>query len=236
MIGVGLDPVELIAPVDHVVGRIEGSGPGFSLEEIAETRERMLAAVRGEAADVIAAACEALPGAIITVDAGAHMLPATLLAARPRRFLISNGLASMGFAVPAALAAALERPGEPVLAFCGDGGMAYHAAELETAARLGAKLIVVVLNDSSLSLIRIKQEARGYTRSPLSFGPTDFAALAEAYGVRGVHARHAGRGAGRRPRRRSRHGDRRPHQRRRVRRRPHSDPGPVEHADARPRA
>jgi acetolactate synthase-1/2/3 large subunit len=66
--------------------------------------------------------------------------------------------------------------------------MAYHAAELETAVRCGAKVIVVVLNDAGLSLIRIKQEAKGYTRRPLSFGRTDFAQLATAHGVRGVTA------------------------------------------------
>ena len=45
--------------------------------------------------------------------------------------------------------------------------MAYHAAELETARRMGVRVIVVVFNDSSLSLIRIKHEARGRGRQPL---------------------------------------------------------------------
>ena len=98
----------------------------------------------------------------------------------PRRFLISNGLATMGFAVPAAVAAA--RHGL-ALAITGDGGMAYGAFELETAVRLGARVLVVVIDDASLSLIRIKHEAKGHDRSSLDFGPVAFDALAAGLGV-----------------------------------------------------
>ncbi len=122
----------------------------------------------------------------LAVDAGAHMFAATWFwrASEPRRFLISNGLATMGFAVPAALAAACQHGF--AVALTGDGGMAYDAFELETAARLGLKLIVVVLNDASLSLIRIKHEAKGHDRGRLDFGPVRFDALAAALGVTGV--------------------------------------------------
>jgi acetolactate synthase-1/2/3 large subunit len=116
------------------------------------------------------------------------MFPCTsfLRPASPRRFLISNGLATMGFAVPAAVGAALARPGELSVAFTGDGGVAYHGHELETARRVGAKVVVVVFNDSSLSLIRIKQEAKGFTRRPLNFGLTRFDLFAAALGAHGV--------------------------------------------------
>jgi acetolactate synthase-1/2/3 large subunit len=127
-------------------------------------------------------------GATISVDAGSHMFPATNFARPegPNRFLISNGLATMGFAVPAAIGAALSRPDAPSVALSGDGGMAYNSHELETAAREGARVIVVVFNDASLSLIRIKQEAKGFARHPLDFGPIDFAALARSLGVAGA--------------------------------------------------
>ena len=124
------------------------------------------------AVEAVEAALEAAPGSTtVTVDAGAHMFAATWFwrSTLPRRFLISNGLATMGYAVPAAVAAALARPGEPVLAFTGDGGFLLHGAELETAARLGAKIIVIALNDSSLSLIRIKQEDKRYRRAAVDF-------------------------------------------------------------------
>ena len=100
---------------------------------------------------------------IAAVDAGAHMFAATWFwrAHAPRRFLISNGLATMGFAVPAAVAAAGTAL---AVAITGDGGMAYGAFELETAVRLGARVLVVVIDDASLSLIRIKHEAKGHDR------------------------------------------------------------------------
>jgi acetolactate synthase-1/2/3 large subunit len=119
---------------------------------------------------------------IVAVDAGAHMFAATWFwrARAPRRFLISNGLATMGFAVPSAIAAA--RDGLAV-AITGDGGMAYGAFELETAVRLDARVLAVVIDDASLSLIRIKHEAKGHGRSSLDFGPIGFAAMAAGLGV-----------------------------------------------------
>ncbi len=173
----------------------------WSKAAIAAIRTEMLDAIRVaapgslSALEVIEAVQAAAPSdAVVTVDAGAHMLAATWgwRSHRPRRFLISNGLATMGFAVPAALAAALADPAAPVIAFTGDGGFLLHAAELETAVRLGARILVVVLNDAGLSLIRIKQEDRRYRRTAVDFGPIDAAGLGRALGTAGVVARSAG--------------------------------------------
>lgn len=123
----------------------------------------------------------------VTVDAGAHFLavmpywPAT----EPFRVLISNGLATMGFAVPAAIGAALARPGEPVLALTGDGGAAMALAELETIARLDLPITVVVFNDSALSLIEIKQGDGHGGDDAVRFGNVDFALIARAVGLDG---------------------------------------------------
>ena len=109
---------------------------------------------------LVETAIAALPDTITTtVDAGAHFLAVMPLwpVSEPFRLLISNGLATMAFAVPAAIGAAIARPGEPVLAFTGDGGMSMTMAELETIARLQLPITVVVFNDATLSLIRIKQ-------------------------------------------------------------------------------
>ena len=78
------------------------------------------------------------PGTIATVDAGAHMLVAMPLweVGEPHEALISSGLATMGFALPAAIAAAIARPGRRVACLVGDGGLAMTLAELETLARL----------------------------------------------------------------------------------------------------
>jgi acetolactate synthase-1/2/3 large subunit len=121
----------------------------------------------------------------VTVDAGAHFLAVMPFwpVAEPRRLLISNGLATMGYALPAAIGAALARPGEPVLCLVGDGGLGMTMAELETAARLDLPLTVVVFNDSALSLIRIKQGEGGGGPGAVAYRPTDFAALARAQGL-----------------------------------------------------
>jgi acetolactate synthase I/II/III large subunit len=137
--------------------------------------------------DVVTTARAHAPhAAVATVDSGAHMLAVMplWLADEPRRLLISSGLATMGYALPAAIGAALAAPGRPVIAFTGDGGLGMTLMELETAVRLRLRVVVIVFNDASLSLIKIKQlpesqggdEATGYAR-------TSFAAAAAAIGA-----------------------------------------------------
>jgi acetolactate synthase-1/2/3 large subunit len=209
--GAGAD--SYLAPVARVAGDLPASvgelaarlsaapGAGLAENEVVDFRERALASLRLDPEQplpgwrIVETLDAVLPaGATISVDAGSHMFPATNFARPegPNRFLISNGLATMGYALPAAIGAALARPEAPSVALTGDGGMAYNSHELETAVREGARVIVVVFNDSSLSLIRIKQEAKGFARRPLDFGPTDFAALAAALGVAGTVVADAG--------------------------------------------
>lgn len=137
--------------------------------------------------DLVKAAAQVAPSNITAcVDAGAHFLaimpfwPVT----EPNRLLISNGLATMGYSVPAAIGAALARPGEPVLSFVGDGGMGMTLAELETIARLNLPITVIVFNDASLSLIEAKQldESHGGSDA-VDYNLTDFAVIAKAMGL-----------------------------------------------------
>ena len=99
-------------------------------------------------------------GTRLTVDAGAHMfsLLAGWQAHEPFGVLKSNGLSTMGYALPAAIASCLEEPERPVLACSGDGGLLMCLSELTTAVERGCRLVVVVLNDAALSLIDIKQQ------------------------------------------------------------------------------
>ncbi|MBI3634899.1 MAG: thiamine pyrophosphate-binding protein [Candidatus Rokubacteria bacterium] len=115
------------------------------------------------------------PGTIATCDAGAHMVPVTAFwhAVAPREFLVSNGLATMGFALPAAIAAALAAPDRRVLAFTGDGGLLIAAAEMETAARLGLPIVVIVFDAASL------HAGPDWPALARSFGWTAFAAGSE---------------------------------------------------------
>jgi acetolactate synthase I/II/III large subunit len=208
------EPVSGYAPAYTLCGEVEplvggltaalarqcGHSAVWSIDEVAELRSRLLGAVRIDAPgsltalDVVELVQAGAPAdAIVTVDAGAHMLAATWgwRSNRPRSFLISNGLATMGFAVPAAVAAALAMPDRAVVAFTGDGGLLLHGSELETAVRVRARLLVVVVNDSGLSLIRIKQQERRYRRAAVDFGPIDAAGFGRSLGAAGFTARTA---------------------------------------------
>ena len=129
------------------------------------------------------------PETIATVDAGAHMLVAMPLweVPEPRRLLVSSGLATMGYALPAAIAAALCAPQVPVVAFTGDGGLGMTLAEIETAVRLSLRIIVIVFNDAVLSLIKLKQKPAGQGGDDaVRYRPVSFAAAATAMGAAGT--------------------------------------------------
>jgi acetolactate synthase-1/2/3 large subunit len=98
---------------------------------------------------------------------------------------------SLGWAFPAALGAQCAASGRKVLCFTGDGGFYYHLPELETARRCGIPVTVVVNNNSGFGqnlsgVRRIAGNRPGRGEALVRFGPTDFAAVAQSFGVRGV--------------------------------------------------
>lgn len=99
--------------------------------------------------------------------------------------LLDNALATMGAGLPSAMMAAMLYPSRRVLAVCGDGGFMMNSQELETAARLGLNLVVLILQDNAYGMIRWKQAVDGYSDFGLTFGNPDFVAYAKAYGVQG---------------------------------------------------
>ncbi len=99
--------------------------------------------------------------------------------------LLDNALATMGAGLPSAMMAAMLYPERRVLAVCGDGGFMMNSQELETAARLGLSLVVLILQDNAYGMIRWKQAVDGYSDFGLTFGNPDFVAYAKAYGVKG---------------------------------------------------
>ena len=135
---------------------------------------------------VVTIAAAQLAGKVrVTVDAGAHMLPAMMLwpASEPNEILISNGLSTMGFALPAAIGAGLLDRSRPVVALTGDGGLLICMGELATLVRERLKVIVIVLNDSSLSLIEIKQQARRLESAGVGLGDLNWSRIAEGFGI-----------------------------------------------------
>jgi acetolactate synthase-1/2/3 large subunit len=144
---------------------------GFTAQRVVEIAASRLAPVAGR----------------VTVDAGAHMFPATMLwpVSEPNGMLISNGLSTMGFALPAAIGAALIDRERPVVALTGDGGLLMCAGELLTAVREGLRIITIVFSDASLSLIEIKQQARQLPPAGVALGAIDWPALAGSFGIPG---------------------------------------------------
>jgi acetolactate synthase-1/2/3 large subunit len=144
----------------------------------------------------------------VTTDVGSVKLVTTQAwqAYVPLTFLESNGLSAMSYSVAAAMAARLRFPDRPVVCTVGDGGFSMTMAEIETCVRERLPFLTVVYNDSSLSLIDVAQQRRGYPTVGVRYGPIDFAAAAEAMGAwaRRVermdqldHAVREGRAAGR---------------------------------------
>ncbi len=182
---------------------LAGVGSDWRPDEIAQARQAWAASLangpgggnRGISPQAVVELAQAACRAAgrhprVSVDAGAHMFPATSFwaAEEPGDLLISNGLASMGFALPAGIAAALYDPERGAVAFTGDGGLLMCMGELATAAALGVKLTVVVFNDATLSLIDIKKGERALPEGGLDWPMVDFAAVMAGCGGLGLRA------------------------------------------------
>lgn len=107
---------------------------------------------------------EVLPrDGIMTCDVGAHthLIGQLWPTPAPGLQIMTNGWSTMGFGIPAAIAAKLCAPKQTVCAVVGDGGFLMTVGELATAVRYKVKIVVVVLTDNDLALIRIKQQKKG---------------------------------------------------------------------------
>ena len=143
---------------------------------------------------VIADLASALgPDDIVVSDVGAHKVWLARLfpTERPNTVVISNGLASMGIAVPGAIAAKLVHPDRKVVAFCGDGGFLMNVQELETAKRLRTPIVIVVLVDERLGVIEVNEQRQFGRTFGTEFGNPDFVQLAQAFGIAGYAAEGA---------------------------------------------
>ncbi|MBT3352218.1 MAG: thiamine pyrophosphate-binding protein [Nitrospinaceae bacterium] len=185
--------VEVVADLADSLSALAESVPaseGWNLEDLDSYRAMRSAPLfsKGEGlmpGAVVRIARECLPDSgIMTADAGSHKVLAsdTWETRRPRGFLTSSGLGSMAVGLPAAIAAKLVEPQTPVLCLTGDGGFLMRLGDLETAARVGAAIVVVVFNDGFLNLIKIKQDTRNFQRLGTDFGNTDYVAVAQGLG------------------------------------------------------
>ncbi|HLR63513.1 MAG TPA: acetolactate synthase large subunit [Lentibacillus sp.] len=122
--------------------------------------------------------------AIAISDVGAHKMWMARMyhTYQPNTCLISNGLASMGVAVPSAIAAKMVNPERNVVAVCGDGSFQMTGAELETAKRLELPIIVLMWRDNGYGLIEWHQLKKFDRSSYIKFGNPDYQQLAASYG------------------------------------------------------
>jgi acetolactate synthase I/II/III large subunit len=109
----------------------------------------------------------------------------------PNTLPLDNALATMGAGLPSAIMATILFPQRRVLAVCGDGGFMMNSQEMETAVRLGANLVVLIIQDNAYGMIRWKQAADGFADFGLSFGNPDFVKYAESYGAQGMRVETA---------------------------------------------
>lgn len=127
---------------------------------------------------------------ILISDVGDHKvsIARTYQPKMPNRLVMSNGLATMGIAIPGCIGAKLACPDTPVIAVTGDGGALMNFAELETARRLGLSFLVIVINNSMLKL-EVKQMEKKFGESyGVTFQNPDFVKLAESFGIEGKRA------------------------------------------------
>ncbi len=170
---------------------------GWQGQEIIAHREAYSKALRPDGSNfqphqVIDAVRRALPDdGVLAFDVGAHthQIAGQWIAHSSETFLITNGWSSMGFGLPAAIAAKLVRPELAVVCVLGDGCFQMSCGEMATAARCGIALPVVVLDDRWLGLIRVKQERLQYKSYGTELLPQEYGAPpAHYFGVPAVAA------------------------------------------------
>lgn len=124
---------------------------------------------------------------IATIDTGSHriLINHVWQSFEPRRLLQSNGLGTMGYALPAAIAAKLQFPKRPVIAMMGEAGLDMVIGEMSLLAQHKLALTIVVFRDDTLSLIKLKQERMKLPETGVTMGSPDYVMVADAYGGNG---------------------------------------------------
>lgn len=129
---------------------------------------------------------------IAICDVGAHKMWMARMfrCEHPNTCIISNGFASMGIAVPGAIAAKLVFPERAIVAVTGDAGFMMNSQEIETAMRIKTPIVILIWNDNGYGLIEWKQMAQFGRKSNVTFTNPDFVKYAESFGARGYRIEH----------------------------------------------
>ncbi|MAZ53475.1 MAG: acetolactate synthase, large subunit, biosynthetic type [Trueperaceae bacterium] len=129
---------------------------------------------------------------VVTTEVGQHQMFAARLfpTNRPRTWITSGGLGTMGFGLPAAIGASFARPNEVVVCIAGDGSVQMNIQELATIFKHQLPIVIAICNNGMLGMVRQWQEmfsAQRYSEVYLADSNPDFAKLAEAYGIDGYN-------------------------------------------------
>ncbi|MEH7463516.1 acetolactate synthase AlsS [Bacillus thuringiensis] len=124
----------------------------------------------------------------VTCDVGSHYIwmARCFRSYEPRRLLFSNGMQTLGVALPWAIAATLVEPGKKVVSVSGDGGFLFSAMELETAVRLQSPIVHLVWRDSAYDMVAFQQVMKYGRTSGTEFGDVDIVKYAESFGAIGL--------------------------------------------------
>ncbi|MEG2292414.1 MAG: acetolactate synthase AlsS [Carnobacterium sp.] len=124
----------------------------------------------------------------VTVDIGSHYIwmARHFRSYEPRHLLFSNGMQTLGVALPWAIAAALVRPTTQIISVSGDGGFLFSAQELETAVRRKLNIVHLIWNDGRYNMVEFQEEMKYGRSSGVDFGPVDFVKYADAFGAKGL--------------------------------------------------
>ena len=121
---------------------------------------------------------------ILISDVGAHKMwiARNYPCFEPNTCIIPNGFCSMGYALPAAIAATLTNKSEKIFSISGDAGFLMNVQEMETAKRLNSNFVIIIWEDKSYGLIKWKQESQFKEHTDLDFNNPDWKKLAESFG------------------------------------------------------
>ena len=124
---------------------------------------------------------------IITTDVGEHQITASQVfkTHSSKNFLTSGGFGTMGYGLPAAIGAHIAKPNSLVINITGDGSFQMNMQELGTCSQYNIPVKIVVMNNSSLGMIKTQQKIKGYEEYQSNLINPDFIKLAEAYGITG---------------------------------------------------
>lgn len=126
----------------------------------------------------------------VTVDVGSHYIwmARHFRSYEPRHLLFSNGMQTLGVALPWAISAALVRPNTQIVSVSGDGEFLFSAQDLETAVRKKLNIVHLIWNDGHYNMVEFQEKMKYQRASGVDFGPVDFVKYAEAFGAKGIRA------------------------------------------------